>query len=419
MLKKHIVSDGIKLEVDEDGILVKDENGNVIEVLGRSEEFTADESAEKSLISKIEKSTSDTVIKTMNEILSHTKAETRTAKKDSIFAKEVGTDKETSIESEDLQKSLTAFKEKGGNFSFVQKTLSLSGSFTGEIPEEDRETSVNVFKRENIDVMTLSEVIPTTSNQVTYVAQINETGAPATTAELALYPEIDFEYSVISAKVEKISVLTRMSVESVDDLPEITRIVKATTENRLTQKVTEKLIVGTGVNDITGVYTQAPIVNTASLTGTVYATSVVTPTNFDAITVVQSVIKEAGEGNFTPNVILLNPANASLMKMQKDANGNVIPQSIAFSTNGTIDGLKVIESKHIPQGEFFVGDMKSFVIRPRSGVLVTLTNSNKDEFEKDIVSMKVSQRLATYVRANDNGAFAKGNFTDIKTVITA
>ena len=77
---------------------------------------------------------------------------------------------------------------------------------------------------------------------------------------------------------------------------------------------------------------------------------------------------------------------------------------------------RVIENTGIPAGKFLVGDFRKLHIGTKGGVEIEMTNSDGTDFAKDILSVKLRRRVASYVRENDNGAFYTGT---IATVISA
>lgn len=416
MLKKHIIVDGVKLEVDENGTLLKDEQGNLVEVTGESEEFVAETEDLKGVYSMITKSVADGV----KAGLHTNKTETKTVKKDSIFATEIDTKTQKNIEEEEFLKTMKRIAQGSkGESPVVLKTLSIANSFTGEIPEEERDLGINGKNSEYVGILDLCTVRNVSSNLISYVAQLSQTGQPATTEELAAFPNMDYGLGAISTTLKKIAVKTAMSEETLEDTAEIVSFIKSEIQTDLRTETERQLVVGNGTSELLGVYTASPLLDAAAIAGTSFAGTVPVPTNFDVFNTAKAFIRINGKGAFRENAIMLNPADASILKMQKDSNGAVISQAMSFELTGKISGVQVLEYSEIPQGEFIMGDFSKFEVRLRSGVIIKTTDSSEDDFDKDIVRMKLSQRLSSFIKVNSTAAFIKGNFADIKTAITA
>ena len=424
---KYKLFEGVKFLVDAKGLFLKDEQGAKIEADETATEFVETTETEtevepeveeaKAFFSKIAVETAQKTIKSLNLPSEMAKAMgleiSKAMSKGSVptFTKEVG-DTVKAISLDEVVKGIKTANEKvGASFSFNVKTLSELSSLTGELPEEDRQPGVTGIAKQDPLILNIVPSETTTSNQVTWVEVENETGSPATTAELAALPEKDYTFIVMSAKVYKVGVLGKHSNEVLEDLGQLVSFVQTELKRDLELKVDQKLLSGSGVNDLVGVQTFAPVFSAGALAGTI-----ATPNMYDVLVAAIANIRVAGKGKFRPNYILMNPMDVAGMTLSKGVDGHYLLPTFVTNNGVVIKNVSIIEHDGITAGDFVVGDFTKFHAPVRRGISLQIATENKDDFEKDMVTMRLTTRLASYNKANENGAFVQGDFA---TAITA
>lgn len=428
---KYKLFEGKKYLVDTKGVFAKDEAGAKIEADETATEFVAETEPKadakveqlevekaKAYFKNIALEVASETVKSINlpaEMAKAMGAEiaklTTTKSTVASFYKEIGdTLKDLSVD--EVVKGLQSTKgEVGKSFEFMAKTLSELSSLTGELPEEDRQAGVTGIAKRDPFILDLVPSETTTSKTVSWVEVENETGAPATTAELAAFPNKDYTFIVMNATVYKIGVTSKASNEVLEDLPQLVSFVKNELATDLQLKIDEKLMSGTGVNDLTGILTVAPTFTGGALAGTV-----ATPNIFDVIRAGIAEIRVAGKGKFRANAVLMNPADVAGMDLAKGTDGHYILPPFTSSENMVIKGVRVIENDGVTAGDFVIGDFAKFHVPVRRGISLQVATENVDDFEKDMITMRLSARMASYIKANENGAFLQGDFA---TAITA
>lgn len=303
---------------------------------------------------------------------------------------------------------------RGKSFEFTAKTLSELNSLTGELPEEDRQPGVTTLAKEYpTTIMDIATVRTTNSKTVTYVEVLNETGAPATVAELDAFPEKDWNFVVRTANVYKVAVMTKASNEILEDTPELVSVVKTEMAGDLDRKVDQKLLVATGVNDITGIATIAP-----AFTGGALANQIATPNRLDVIRAALSEVRVNGKGKFRPNAIMINPVDSALLEMEKGADGHYVMAPFVSADRKVISNVRVIENDNMTPGDFIIGDFTRFYVYIRRGASLQVATENGTDFEKEIVTMRLAMRLASFVKVNENAAFVQGDFATAQTILS-
>ena len=221
-------------------------------------------------------------------------------------------------------------------------------------------------------------------------------------------------WQVRTMQIQKVRDFVDVCIDMMDDYDfvqgEITNLVS--TDVRL--RVDEQLLLGTGV---------APELNSVASTASTfaagsYAASVATPTIADLIKVAACQISDAGQNNaYSANYALLNPVDACLMQLEKDANGNYLLPSYITSDGVQVGAVRVIANNLVPAGEMYIGDFTKGTVFSRRGMTVEFGFENNDNFEREIVTVKAYERLNLRVRNVDANAFM--HVPDIAAAITA
>ena len=112
---------------------------------------------------------------------------------------------------------------------------------------------------------------------------------------------------------------------------------------------------------------------------------------------------------YAPDALLINPADWATLLQTKDSNLQYLLGGPAYGPYGNggyagnprIWGLNVIESAGIPQGECCVGAFKAgaaVITKANEGFRVEVSNSDQDDFIKNIITIRIEERLALAVR---------------------
>ena len=140
---------------------------------------------------------------------------------------------------------------------------------------------------------------------------------------------------------------------------------------------------------------------------------------YDVIRVALTKISVAGKGQYMANYVILNPQDADELDLTKDSQGQYVLPPFRSADGTTIKGARVIENTGITAGTFLVGDFRKLHIGTKGGVEIEMTNADGTDFVKDILTVKLRRRVASYVRINDNGAFQTGTIATVKAALVA
>jgi HK97 family phage major capsid protein len=239
-------------------------------------------------------------------------------------------------------------------------------------------------------------------------------------------------FQTYDMKVEKVRDFTHICHDMLDDYSFVEGEIRNLLNSSLALFIDGKLLSGTGTSP--ELHSIEEIASTFSAAGTNdetdYEDTVVNATIIDLLSVAAAQIRSFGANNaFNPNVILLNPKDAQLMKLLKDGDNNYIkPNSLKSSlvmNNGVwyIDGMIVIENSGVAANEAYIFDSTKGTVYTRPGVGVEFSYENRENFETETVTAKVYERLNLLIRNVDANAFMhiadiEQGIADIDTVAT-
>ena len=122
----------------------------------------------------------------------------------------------------------------------------------------------------------------------------------------------------------------------------------------------------------------------------------------------QDIIADTG---YMPDAMLINPANWATLLQTKDggATGQYLLGGPAFGAYGNgnyfanpkVWGLTVVESAAVPAGLCVVGAFKpcaSVITKASEGLRVEVSNSDQDDFIKNMLTVRIEERLVEAVR---------------------
>lgn len=355
------------------------------------------------------------------EAMINTIAETAKGKTSTV---ELVTSK-ASFDVDEVTKKFDAIRKTAGSVSFEFKDASelaylAKGTdrtdLTGEVIAPERDVEITRPALRTTFIEQIANVVPINSDSAKYTEVTGSTGAPAPTAELGTIPQVDRTFQAYSKPVQKIAAISKHSNELLKYGPELVAVLRDMLAIDLNLVVDAQLLSGNGTApNLQGVLGVAPVLDSAAVGAQVVANANL----FDVIRIACTKIMVTGKGKFVPTHVILNPADSEELDLTKASDGTYIMPAFYAANGMLIKGARVIENTGITAGTFLVGDFRYLHVRPNGGVEVEITNSDSDDFQKDIIAIKMRRHLAAYVKINDNGAFITGSISAVKGFLAA
>ena len=226
-------------------------------------------------------------------------------------------------------------------------------------------------------------------NALTYYVISDAEGLSAVdgTAEGVAKDRIHIPYTPKTAALTKIAAYFKESDELIHDAP----FLESAIRNRGVyefQKAIESYLVST-------------------LAGTTGVQVSGTAVNFDTILQAkQEIIADTG---YIPDAMLINPSDWATLLQKKDNNQQYMLGGPGFGSYGNgnyfenpkVWGLNVVQSAAVTEGAPIVGAFKpaaSVVTQAGNGQRVEVSNSDQDDFIKNMITVRIEERLVLAVR---------------------
>jgi len=240
--------------------------------------------------------------------------------------------------------------------------------------------------------LTIRDLIPqarTTSNTIEWPRETGFTNNAAPVAEGAAKPYSDLTFDMTSAPVRTIAHLFKASRQILDDADALAAYIERRGVYGLKFVEENQLLNGNGTGqNLHGVIPQA--------TAFVAPFTAADDTPIDRL---NQAAAQAEIANVPVSGIVLNPLDWRKIIGLKDAGSNYISPDAPFAqTAHRLWNLPVVATQAIPAGKFLVGAFNDGAqIFDRLDVEVLVSTENADDFEKNLVSIRIEERLALAV----------------------
>jgi len=266
-----------------------------------------------------------------------------------------------------------------------------SGVHIGEVPGIP-----GILDQQPLYISQLFAQGATGSDTIRYIQEDTFTNAATRVAEGGTKPAATLDLSVVNATVEKTAVTVKVTDEMLSDFQQAQSYVN----NRLGYMVQaledQQLLTGTGSSQIKGVL---------NFSGLQTLSGAVNP--IDSLAKAIEYVRGAnGSGFAQPDAIVMHPLDWLNVKLTKDSNGQYLfggpgyaPYGVGgYSNVSTAWGLPVISTTSMTRGIALVGAFRMAAqIWRRMGLTIETTNSNEDDFLKNLVAVRAEQRMGLTV----------------------
>lgn len=219
-------------------------------------------------------------------------------------------------------------------------------------------------------------------NSHTYVVMGATEGEPDVTSEGSAKPRIHVAYTPTTEALAKIACYMKESDELLQDAPYLESVVR--NRGRFAHKQAVEAYLVEELLDASGVQQGAASIS------------------FDNILAAkQDIIADTG---YIPDAMIINPADLTTLLQSKDDNLQYLLGGPAYGSYGNgsynenpkIWGLTVVQSNAVPAGECVVGAFKAcaeVVTKAGEGLRVEVSNSDQDDFIKNLVTVRIEERI--------------------------
>lgn len=212
-------------------------------------------------------------------------------------------------------------------------------------------------------------------------------------------PQIHPTYATVTAALVKKACILKETDELLNDAPYLADVVRGRGVYEL-RKAIESYLVST-------------ILGTSGIDVTVND-----GISFDNLLKAKMAVQ--GNTGYEADAVVINPTDLQTLLLTKDGSGGSVGQYLmggpAYAPYGNgaygaylpIWGMKVVATSAISQGTALVGAFEacaSLITKAGEGLRVEVANQNEDDFEKNMVTVRIEERILEAVRLP--GGFAK------------
>jgi HK97 family phage major capsid protein len=240
----------------------------------------------------------------------------------------------------------------------------------------------------------------TSSSSVSYVIEAAFQDLTGMVLEKGAIMQLDLTLARRQDNVSKIANIAKPTVEMFQDAEQFQAYLQNRMVFGLQRKEEFELLNGTGVSpELQG------LLNRPGL-----APAVVTVAAITAQKIMEGIFNQITALRTTsfvePDAIIINPTDWQTIRLGKDGQQQYYgggPFTGAYGQPGPSNvsnlwGLKTVITTAMAQGTAFVGGFQECAqVFRRSGIVLDMTNSNNNDFETDLITLKAEERLALAV----------------------
>ena len=254
-------------------------------------------------------------------------------------------------------------------------------------------------------IMTLESVfpnVPTTSNAIEFTRELAFTNNAAEAAEGAEKGETVNTFELVNMPVSTVAHWLRISRQLAGDNVALAAYVNSRMVYGVNRRVETQLGAGDGIApNISG------ILDAGNFTAHGYADAALG--TLKKVNLVTKIIGDLWAVGAMPDAILLNPADWAQIQMDiTDSSVNAARVNWVNGVQPLLNGLPVIQSNGITADNIAVGSFRQAgTIYNREGVIVEMSDSDDDNFTKNMITIRAERRLCltierpTYIIAGD------------------
>jgi len=230
---------------------------------------------------------------------------------------------------------------------------------------------------------------PTGSNAVEFTRENVFTNSAAEATEGAQKGESSLTWTLVNQPISTVAHWIKISKQLAADAPALAAYVNTRMAYGVNAKVETQLVVGDGTApNISGIadgnFTAHGIAN-AALGSTL-----------KKLVLIRQVLAASYAAGWPADAILLNPADwaAIEIELMTVAAGQTL-YSVSEGGTPRLFGLPVIQSIGVAADTFYAGAFaQAYMIHNREGVTIELSDSDSDNFTKNLITIRAERRLA-------------------------
>jgi HK97 family phage major capsid protein len=251
----------------------------------------------------------------------------------------------------------------------------------------DRRPGVVSGAFRTLTIEQLLTALPTSSNAVDYVRENVFTNSAAETAEGAVKPESALTTTAVTEPVATVAHWIKISKQLASDNAALSAYINTRMVYGVNLRVENQIINGNGTAPNMSGFTKAGNFTAHGYTAAALGAGA---TRLDLI---RKIIADCWSADFPADAIVLNPADWAAIELLKDSQGRYLIGEPKTEGTPRLWGLPVAVSNAITVDNVLVGSMAmAATFYNREGVVVELSDSDGDNFQRNLVTVRAERR---------------------------
>lgn len=239
----------------------------------------------------------------------------------------------------------------------------------------------------------MEQLIPSTttsSNAIEFTRENVFTNNAAEAAEGATKAESALTWTLVNMPVSTVAHWIKISKQLAADAPALAAYVNTRMRYGVNQKVDVQLVVGDGTApNISGTY------DSGNYTAHGYANAALGST-LKKLVLIRKIMADLYAAGYPADAIVLNPADWATIEIElfTTAAGQTL-YSVNDAGQARLFGVPVIQAIGMAADTFQVGRFsEAYMVYNREGVVVEMSDSDGDNFTKNLITLRAERRLA-------------------------
>ena len=270
----------------------------------------------------------------------------------------------------------------------IEVKNTLVGSDTNVAPDRISRVVGGAYLPFSMEALIPSTV--TSSNAVEFTKEASFTNSAAEAAEGAAKAESALTWSLVNMPVSTVAHWIKISKQLAGDAPALAAYVNSRMAYGVNQKVDTQLVIGDGTApNLSGTY------DSGNYTAHGIANAALGST-LKKLVLFRQVIAQLYAAGFPPDAIVLNPADWATIEIEllTTAAGQTL-YNVNQGGQAFLFGLPVIQAIGMAADTFQIGRFaEAYMIYNREGVVVEMSDSDSDNFTKNLITIRAERRLA-------------------------
>lgn len=252
----------------------------------------------------------------------------------------------------------------------------------------------NAFREFTIEDLITS--IPTSANAIDWVRENVFTNSAAEAAEGAQIAQSAITFTTGTMPVQNVAHFIKITRQLSQDNASLAAFINRRMVYGVNFRVETQLVAGTGVApNIEGI-TKAGNFTAHGYTAASLTALGLSPTN--RLDLIGKMIGDCALADYPADVIIMNTGDWWNLRLSKDTQGRYLLGDPASAVAPTLFGRPVVASNAMVVGSVWVGSLsQAMTLHNREGIVVDMSDSDENNFQLGLVSIRAMRRLALTV----------------------